>query len=555
MSKAIHAGQTYTVGRTLDLIGTLAIQGGIYGGDGGVGIISSSGVLINRGDIGVAGGVGDQVGGTYHNQGASLMVDGKLTNLGTLVLSDGAAGDPAIYRGELGGLGGMGGTLDVVGLLHNAGTVQVDGGVGGRSGGLNAQASVEGVLSNSGLLDLEGGGYGTYRYAIGEGSTLFDSGVLTNTGVIDIDGGVAHSLYAHGATLTVAGSLTNTGTIAVSGGGFGANYHPGGGVLLVEGRLDNAGLITLSGEQGLSPAQLIVDGVLINTGTIQSTPDFYRYVKVFGTIEMSGSAAITGGTMFNYGLIEGSGVISSNWLDGDGTLIASGGVLSVTGLARGDHNYEVRTGATLYLHATAYSNYGGITLNAGGVLQAPIEPYGYAGGASALGVAISSPHGGTFELLGGGTGTLNPVDTRLTISLAQASTLTLSKMGFVTAIGSAGNDKITALAAGQTLTGGLGADLLVGASATGDTFLDTAAGLNGDAISHFAGTDAIDVTDLAPGADLSLTYQQGDGNGKLTLSESGTSATITLLGSFTQNEFSTKTDGHDGVLIGLQSGG
>jgi hypothetical protein len=72
----------------------------------------------------------------------------------------------------------------------------------------------------------------------------------------------------------------------------------------------------------------------------------------------------------------------------------------------------------------------------------------------------------------------------------------------------------------ETLTGGAGLDTLIGSAATGDSFRDTAAGLNGDTIVNFAGSDVIDVTDLAPGSGLTLSQAPGDDSGTLKLRES-----------------------------------
>ena len=55
----------------------------------------------------------------------------------------------------------------------------------------------------------------------------------------------------------------------------------------------------------------------------------------------------------------------------------------------------------------------------------------------------------------------------------------------------------TAGAINQTLTGGAGADTLIGFSGGFDTFKDTAANLNGDTIQNFVASDTIDLTNLA----------------------------------------------------------
>ena len=61
-----------------------------------------------------------------------------------------------------------------------------------------------------------------------------------------------------------------------------------------------------------------------------------------------------------------------------------------------------------------------------------------------------------LEITNGGTATLNPNTSHATVQLDAATNLTLSKMGFITAIGEAASNSITAAATNQTLesTGG-----------------------------------------------------------------------------------------------------
>ena len=80
----------------------------------------------------------------------------------------------------------------------------------------------------------------------------------------------------------------------------------------------------------------------------------------------------------------------------------------------------------------------------------------------------------TLEIIGGGSANLNAATTHVAVQLDAATNFTLGKLGFITVLGSAGNDAITALAAGQTMTGGGGSDTLIGYSGFGDTFSDTA---------------------------------------------------------------------------------
>jgi Ca2+-binding RTX toxin-like protein len=159
----------------------------------------------------------------------------------------------------------------------------------------------------------------------------------------------------------------------------------------------------------------------------------------------------------------------------------------------------------------------------------------------------------TLEVTNAGTATLNAATTNVTVILDAAANLTLSKMAFVTAIGSAGSDTITALAANQTLTGGAGTDTLVGYGGFGDTFSDTSAGLNGDMIKLFGGSDLIDLTDLSFTKAKALEYAGTTTSGVLTATDSTHSATITFAGAYTLANFKMASDANGGALISFHA--
>ena len=81
-------------------------------------------------------------------------------------------------------------------------------------------------------------------------------------------------------------------------------------------------------------------------------------------------------------------------------------------------------------------------------------------GASVSGLGANS----TLDITTGGTITLNANTDVTTVKLTSASTLMLNGMQFITADGSTGADTIQAGAIDQTLTGGGGADTLIGFS-------------------------------------------------------------------------------------------
>ena len=173
--------------------------------------------------------------------------------------------------------------------------------------------------------------------------------------------------------------------------------------------------------------------------------------------------------------------------------------------------------------------------------------------AALAGACVSGGTGTTtLEITTGGTATLNAATTKLTVKLDAATNLTLSKMGFITAIGSASNDTITALAANQTLTGGSGTDTLIGSGSYGDTFKDTVAGLSGDTIRLFGGSDVIDLTDLDFSTFKPLAYNGTSTTGTLTVVDAMHTGTIKFTGSYSLANFMAAADGHGGTLISFR---
>ena len=157
------------------------------------------------------------------------------------------------------------------------------------------------------------------------------------------------------------------------------------------------------------------------------------------------------------------------------------------------------------------------------------------------GAAINGGTGKTtLEITTGGTVSLNAADHNLTVQLDAATNLSLNPLAFVSAIGSSGADTITAAAANQTLTGGLGADTLVGYSGFGDTFTDTAAGLTTDTIKTFGGSDVIDITNLNFAIATPLAYSGTTTAGALTATDGTNTATINFTGNYNHRKLQTR---------------
>ena len=172
-------------------------------------------------------------------------------------------------------------------------------------------------------------------------------------------------------------------------------------------------------------------------------------------------------------------------------------------------------------------------------------------------VAGSVAGTGTLQVAGGGSytmpGTLTNIGTVVIDDTAKQSTsLTLAAQPFLTAIGGAGSDTITAMAAQQTLTGGPGIETLIGYAGFGDTFLDSSAWLNDDTIKYFGGSDLIDITNLGTGA--TTAYSGSTSAGTLSVSVGGLgvvdSITFTAGSNLTALLANVSSDGHGGLYIG-----
>jgi hypothetical protein len=172
--------------------------------------------------------------------------------------------------------------------------------------------------------------------------------------------------------------------------------------------------------------------------------------------------------------------------------------------------------------------------------------------AANAGAQVTTEGSATLQITTGGAAVLNQYDAFVGVQMLSAGNLTLSKMSFVSATGSSGNDTITALATQQTLTGGGGTDTLIGFSGFGDTFLDTAAGLNGDTIQNFGGNDLIDISNLTR-ASATLAYSGSATAGTLSLSDGVHSASITLTSAtgLASSLFHMSSDGHGGTYVSV----
>ena len=195
----------------------------------------------------------------------------------------------------------------------------------------------------------------------------------------------------------------------------------------------------------------------------------------------------------------------------------------------------------------------GETFNGGGGLDT------YIVNKNTIGATINGTGGqSVLEASGGGAMTMGSSITGVSlVKLVAASTaynFTANSDAPLTVddLSTATSDTLTAGGAGQILEGGgAGKVSFVGFASGGDTFLDTSALFNHDAIANFgANGDTIDFTDINPtAADFSLNYAQGSGSGTLTVSDGMHSAALTLFGTFIASDFQHASDGGTGTDV------
>lgn len=242
---------------------------------------------------------------------------------------------------------------------------------------------------------------------------------------------------------------------------------------------------------------------------------------------------------------------------GTNTLVVNGGGTATMGAnITGINAVQLATATKFTANSTAGlqisgSSVGGDTITLGAPTQSVIAggPNETVDATAANAVASISGLGAnsTLDITTGGTITLNAHTDVTTVKLTSASTLILNGMAFITADGSTGKDTIQAGGIDQTLTGGGGADTLIGYSGGFDTFKDTAAHLNGVTISDFVSSDQIDITNLAfAGATLTAT---ASGANTLVTAKSGGTTTKFTINSITPAGFTLASDGATGILI------
>ncbi len=290
-----------------------------------------------------------------------------------------------------------------------------------------------------------------------------------------------------------------------------------------------------------------------NTVTVGNGYDLITLGSGINTLTLGGGVASVNGPAASLAgvILTASGGATTLVASGGGTVAMSATIIGVTAVrlltpAAGDPANVFTANSQAGLTITGSNGNDTITVGAPSqIVRTGAGTTLVQATAANAGAAIVPGTGSTtLEVTSGGTINLNPLDTNMTVRLDVPGILNLSGLGFITAIGSAGADTIVAGATNQTLTGGGGADRLVGYAGFGTTFSDTSSNLNGSTIENFGGNDAIDLKDLLPlGASLAFTANV------LSVSAGGYTAAITLPGVFAATNFHLGTDLHGGTLV------
>ncbi len=501
---------------------------------------------------------------------ATIRASGYLINQGTITFG---AGEPTGYNS---GIYGASASATVFGVLSNAGTINLS----ANANGAMLDLAAGGVLTNSGMINAHGGSDVNGSTGAGAGSTITVAGTLNCTagGHVSLYGGRAPmaGTTATGAFMEVTGVLTNAaaGIVRVVGAEEGAQssgiasggsldiaasghfYNAGnllvestystlspgfgsasgGGVLSVEGTLQNTGFVTVyagHGETGSTEQ----GGTMVVTGLFTN----YNSVIVAQGNDLSGPGGtglggvlLVAGTMVNdrltyaqyAGLVAygGGGSIDPAHLATGGTIGVSGTLDNVTGILLGA-GYQARARAGYYGGQGAQLNDSGTILNQSTIYVA-------------LGVTGASA---TFDI----TGTLTQDGGSITGGGVVINNGTIDAL-HTASIGAIGGHGVIDVAAGATLT-------LTGAIAAGQS-IALAAGATIELASpeNFQGV----FTNIAAGATIDLLDMRIPSAqlaaGALSLTPTGGAPVVLQLGAAPPG-FSLVSDGHGGTDLMVQS--
>jgi serralysin len=435
------------------------------------------------------------------------------------------------------------------------------------SGTTSSKITLSGSYQGSFALAADGTGGTDLTFVPASVSTV----TLPTTPATITTGPVSTTIVATAATLLPADSITGgtgtgvSNTLQLSGGGA---FN-----LAALAKLTNINVVAAQEGQGTTAQTVTLRAGLNATVNVASAAgggitiigatnsDVINLGAGNDTVTLGSGETVNGGAGTDVYNVTKTTIGNTTIKGGSGsnTLVVTGGGNATMGAGiTGINAVQLATTTNFTANTTAGlqisgSSTGGDTITLGAPTQSVI-----AGGpnetikatAANAGAAISGlGANSTLDITTGGTIALNATTDVSTVKLSTASNLTLNQMQFITATGSSGADTIQAGATNQTLTGGAGADTLIGFSGGLDTFKDTAANLNGDTISGFVTSDTIDLTNLAYAATDKVTTATSGTNTKVTVTAGTTKSTFTLAGSWSSSGFLLKSDGAAGTFL------
>jgi len=297
-----------------------------------------------------------EANGTLTHERGTLSADAVVNNGSLSVAADVSVTNALVNNDSLDVLAG--GDLSAGSGLVNNGQLTVTGGVLALGSGLlnSGQLTLSGGTIQGGALTSDFGAqayaHGTIDAPLNNNGSLELTGVLTVTGWLVTNQGRIHIEAAENLKQTAG--LSNHGIIelaggAISGGGTVTNHSDG----VIQG-------------DGAVRAAFMNGGLMLADGTsLMVVADFVNH----GRIVLAGAGArISGGELFNNGIISGQGIVS-NLLDNEGVVQAEGGSLTLSDLDV--HNgpgglIEVFDGATVFVPLGLGPNEGAIVLRGGG---------------------------------------------------------------------------------------------------------------------------------------------------------------------------------------------
>jgi T5SS/PEP-CTERM-associated repeat protein len=314
---------TVTVTGSGSSITTLGTLGGISVGSPGTGLL----------DINSGGSVASSAGVFIASTGTVMVTGGTLTDTGQFTV--GSTGSGTLSLGT-GGVVSDTGSFNIGFNGGSSGSVVIDGGTVTQSdggftiGGSNVAGTLHvgsnGVLTSGGtvgLTDINSNGTGQAAASVSGGTWNVNSQFIIGdfgTGSLSIDS--AGVVNAGSAAVDIGNQAGGNGDVTVGGG----NAQLDGGSLFIATPSSSAGTLTVN-----TGGTVAMAGLSIGTG---------------GVLNMGGGTLSAGGLPQIGGGISGFGTLLAS-LDNIGTVVASSGLLDVTGSISGIGVMEIDGGSTM----------------------------------------------------------------------------------------------------------------------------------------------------------------------------------------------------------------